>query len=352
MELMGRLVTSQLADADVVAVSKVDVVDAAHVEQATAAARQVIPSAEFIRVSSVTGEGLDTLVDRIVGRRAPNARAEDDACYLDHGVSGYGVAIKLHHDQAGRPGRRRRPAPRDDGRHRPGVRGQGSRFIGHIKSHLVCAQGTLKADTIGINHPARLHGSCPGPPRTCTWPSTPSSRASPKSRSRRPPSAAAHVLAERHGFRVVKEREHLYFDEYDFQKDEDYLDSLRQQFEATTRRRATAGGREPGGRWRRLGPAPATGPGMSVVSIIGLLTRARAGSSGTSSRPPRRGAPRRRRRQRVGRDHAGRPGRPGPAGGDRRRLNRLHRSRELRQGDQGHGPHGRWGTCSPSPRAS
>ena len=39
------------------------------------------------------------------------------------------------------------------------------------------------------------------------------------------------MLAERHGFRVVKEREHLYFDEYDFQKDEDYLEQLRQQFD-------------------------------------------------------------------------------------------------------------------------
>lgn len=67
MELMGRLVTSQLADADVVAISKVDAVDEAHLQEATEAVKQVIPGAEFIRVSSVTGEGLSVLVDRIAG---------------------------------------------------------------------------------------------------------------------------------------------------------------------------------------------------------------------------------------------------------------------------------------------
>ena len=71
MELMGRLVTSQLADADVVAVSKVDAVSPAERDRAMAAAREVIPGAEFIGVSSVTGEGIDVLVDRIVGDLQP-----------------------------------------------------------------------------------------------------------------------------------------------------------------------------------------------------------------------------------------------------------------------------------------
>lgn len=65
MELMGRLVTSQLADADIVAVSKVDAVDTAALKTAMAAAKEVIPGAEFIPVSSVTGEGFDVLVERL-----------------------------------------------------------------------------------------------------------------------------------------------------------------------------------------------------------------------------------------------------------------------------------------------
>ena len=77
---------------------------------------------------------------------------------------------------------------------------------------------------------------------------------------------AAHALAERHGFRVVKEREHLYFDEYDFQKDEDYLEQLRQQFEGDD------GDGEAGLPRRRARPAAgADGWRVRVVSIIGFL---------------------------------------------------------------------------------
>jgi G3E family GTPase len=66
MNLMGRLVTSQLVDADIVAVSKVDAVTPETVEKAKEAARQVIPDALFVPVSSVTGEGFDTLIQHIV----------------------------------------------------------------------------------------------------------------------------------------------------------------------------------------------------------------------------------------------------------------------------------------------
>lgn len=65
MELMGRLVTAQLSDADIVAVSKVDAVSAEQVEEAREAAAKVIPRAEFIPVSALDGTGIDTLVERI-----------------------------------------------------------------------------------------------------------------------------------------------------------------------------------------------------------------------------------------------------------------------------------------------
>lgn len=74
MELMGRLVTSQLADADIVAVSKVDAVSPEERERAAAAAREVIPGAVFIPVSSVTGEGFDTLVEQIATGSASAAQ--------------------------------------------------------------------------------------------------------------------------------------------------------------------------------------------------------------------------------------------------------------------------------------
>ena len=69
MELMGRLVTSQLVDADIVAVSKVDAVTPDVVEAAAEAARQVIPGALFVPVSSITGEGFDVLIAHILDER-------------------------------------------------------------------------------------------------------------------------------------------------------------------------------------------------------------------------------------------------------------------------------------------
>jgi len=73
MELMGRLVTSQLVDADIVAVSKVDAVSEAEAQAATEAAAQVIPGAEFIRVSAVSGQGMDVLIERIAAEAADAA---------------------------------------------------------------------------------------------------------------------------------------------------------------------------------------------------------------------------------------------------------------------------------------
>jgi Ni2+-binding GTPase involved in maturation of urease and hydrogenase len=54
-------------DADIVAVSKVDAVSPEEARRAAEAARQVIPGAEFIAVSAVTGEGLPALVTKIAG---------------------------------------------------------------------------------------------------------------------------------------------------------------------------------------------------------------------------------------------------------------------------------------------
>jgi len=157
---------------------------------------------------------------------------QDDACYLDFGVSGYGVAIKLHREEsvsADDIGDLLRETMDDIARRCVEM---GSKFIGHIKSHLVCAQGNLKADTIGINHPARLHGELSGPAKDLYVAINSIVQGITEQQVKDATLDAAHALAERHGFRVVKEREHLYFDEYDFQKDDDYLESLRQQFES------------------------------------------------------------------------------------------------------------------------
>lgn len=155
----------------------------------------------------------------------------DDACYLDHGVSGYGVAIKFHRDEplaAAEVGDMLREMM--DGIAQECV-GRGARFIGHIKSHLVCVQGSMKADTIGIKHPATLHGELDGPAKDLFVAINSIVQGITEEQVKESTLGAAHALAERHGFHAVKEREHLYFDEYDFQKDEDYLEQLRRQIE-------------------------------------------------------------------------------------------------------------------------
>jgi hypothetical protein len=154
----------------------------------------------------------------------------DDACYFDHGVSGYGVAIKLHRDQPEQPeiiGDLLREMM-DAAAHECVARG--SRFIGHIKSHLVCSQGTLKADTIGIKHPAALHGQLRGPAKDLYVAINSIVQGISEEQVKEATLQAAHELAESHGFRVEKEREHLYFDEYDFASDEEYMGRLREQF--------------------------------------------------------------------------------------------------------------------------
>jgi hypothetical protein len=155
----------------------------------------------------------------------------DDACYLDHGVSGYGVAIKLHRDTPVDPQgigdllREMMDAIAQE------CVARGARFIGHIKSHLVCAEGNLKADTIGINHPSALHGELSGPAKDLYLAINSIVQGITEEQVKESTLAAAHLLAERHGFRVVMEKEHLYFDQYDFSSDEEYLELLRQQLD-------------------------------------------------------------------------------------------------------------------------
>ena len=144
----------------------------------------------------------------------------DDACYLDHGVSGYGVAIKFHRDEP-------LAAAEVGDMLREMMDGIAQECVGH----LVCVQGTMKADTIGIKHPATLHGELQGPAKDLFVAINSIVQGITEEQVKESTLGAAHALAERHGFHAVLEREHLYFDEYDFQKDEDYLAQLERQLE-------------------------------------------------------------------------------------------------------------------------
>ncbi len=61
-DTLKRLITTQLSDADIIALSKVDVVSEGDIEHAGEAVRQINPEARVIKLSTRTGEGIPDLV--------------------------------------------------------------------------------------------------------------------------------------------------------------------------------------------------------------------------------------------------------------------------------------------------
>ena len=66
MHMLGQLVVTQVTDADIVAISKVDAVDEASKTDSATKIRELNEKAEIIFISSFTGEGLDQLLDRML----------------------------------------------------------------------------------------------------------------------------------------------------------------------------------------------------------------------------------------------------------------------------------------------
>ena len=65
MEMLGRLVVTQVRDADYIAISKVDLVGADAIEEAARHVGKFNEKAEIFNISAFNGEGLDKLVDVI-----------------------------------------------------------------------------------------------------------------------------------------------------------------------------------------------------------------------------------------------------------------------------------------------
>jgi G3E family GTPase len=66
MEMLGQLVTTQIKDADIIAISKVDAVEETDVADASKRVRDYNTQAEIINLSSFSELGIDQLVDRVV----------------------------------------------------------------------------------------------------------------------------------------------------------------------------------------------------------------------------------------------------------------------------------------------
>jgi G3E family GTPase len=67
MDMLGQLVTTQVKDADVIAISKVDATDEAAVEDSAERVRELNAKAGMVNLSSFTGQGVQELVDIVVG---------------------------------------------------------------------------------------------------------------------------------------------------------------------------------------------------------------------------------------------------------------------------------------------
>jgi len=140
----------------------------------------------------------------------------EKGCYTEHGVSGYGVAVKLS-----------RPEPMEDAYIKKMAEemmlsiaekcmNHGARCIGHIKSHIRTEAGTMKADTIGVSHGAYSSGTLKYPVKDIYLAVNSIIQGIKEEVVKAATLEGIHEVAESRGLTVAKEKEHTYFDEFDF----------------------------------------------------------------------------------------------------------------------------------------
>jgi G3E family GTPase len=66
MDMLGQLVTTQVKDADVIAISKIDAVNDTEITKISGSLRELNPKAEILQLSSFTGLGLDRITEFIL----------------------------------------------------------------------------------------------------------------------------------------------------------------------------------------------------------------------------------------------------------------------------------------------
>lgn len=66
MEMLGQLVTTQVRDADIIAISKVDAVEETDIKDSSRRVREYNAKAEILNLSSFSGLGVEQLVNRIM----------------------------------------------------------------------------------------------------------------------------------------------------------------------------------------------------------------------------------------------------------------------------------------------
>jgi len=161
-----------------------------------------------------------------------NIPDESPGCYTEHGVSGYGVAAKISRNE---------PMTEDFVKSMAenmmlAIAGKcmelGAKCIGHIKSHLRTEAGTIKADTIGVSHGSYSSGRLAHPVRDVFIAINSIVQGIPEDAVKAATLEGMHEVAGLHGLFVVKEKEHTYFDEFDFTASkQDYIKQLAEQLD-------------------------------------------------------------------------------------------------------------------------
>ena len=158
------------------------------------------------------------------------ASSEESGCYTEHGVSGYGVAAKLSHAEAMEEGFIKPLAEKMMLAIAQKCIDAGAKCIGHIKSHLRTDAGTIKADTIGVTHGSYSTGSLKHPVNDIFIAVNSIVQGIPEDTVKTATLDGIHEVAQEAGLSVVKEKEHTYFDEFDFvTSKQDYVKQLQEQ---------------------------------------------------------------------------------------------------------------------------
>jgi len=155
----------------------------------------------------------------------------EKGCYTDHGVSGYGVAVRLIRKEPISEVLLKEIAEEMMLSIAKKCKELGARAIGHIKSHIMTEAGTIKADTIGVSHGAYSTGHLEHPVMDIYMAINSIVQGIPEEAVKAATLEGLHEVAEREDLTVVKEKEHTYFDEFDFMTTkQEYLRQLEEQF--------------------------------------------------------------------------------------------------------------------------
>lgn len=154
-------------------------------------------------------------------------------CYTEHGVAGYGVAIKLSRSQPMSEEEVKAMAEEMMLNIAQKCMDRGAKCIGHIKSHIRSEAGTIKSDTIGVQHGSFSTGSLEAPVKELYMAVNSIIQGIHQDEVKIATLDGIHEVAASRELSVIKEKEHAYFDEFDFTASkEQYRRQLEEQLAA------------------------------------------------------------------------------------------------------------------------